>query len=72
MISGSGRENLGQKRYREEYRNPDVDPHLRVMERFREFLCEANRDGITFPKVSDGREVCIKFHYKGNCFRDCS
>ena len=25
-----------------------------------------------FPKGSDGREICIKFHSKGDCFRDCS
>ena len=53
--SGSGTEKLVQQRKREEDRNPDMDPHLRVMERFREFLCESNRDVITCPKGEDVR-----------------
>ena len=47
-----------------------MDIHLRVIEVFRWFLCEKNREGITFPKGEDGIEVCIKFHSKGNCTRN--
>ena len=28
-------------------------------------------EGHTFPKVSDGREVCIKLHSKRECIHDC-
>ena len=42
--SVGGRENSGQKRQREEERNPDVDPRLMLMEIFREFFYETNRD----------------------------
>ena len=55
--SSSGEEKSGQQRQREEERNPDVDPRLRVVEIFQDFLCEANRDGITFPKGADYIEV---------------
>ena len=48
-----------------------MEPRLRVMEQFREFSCETNRDGITCPNGSDGREVFIKFHSKGKRTRDC-
>ena len=68
----SGGENLGQQQKVEDERNPDVDSRLRVMEIFREFLCETKRDGITCPEGADGREVCIKFHSKGTCTRGCS
>ena len=44
--SGSGRKNLGQKWKVEDERNTDVDPRLRVMEKFREFFYETNRDDI--------------------------
>ena len=44
--SGSGGENSGHQRQRKEDINPDVDPRLRVMDRFRGFY-EFNRDGIT-------------------------
>ena len=64
--SGSGRENSGYQRQRDEERNPKLDPRLRVMEIFKYFLYETNRDGITCPKGEDDREVCIKFHSKGN------
>ena len=43
-----------------------MDPRLRVMERFREFFYQDNRDGITCPKGAYARETCIKFHSKGN------
>ena len=46
---------MRQKSKRDEERNPDVDPRMRVMERFREFFCEANRDGIICPKGADIR-----------------
>ena len=35
---------------RDEKRNPDVDPRLRVMEMFRYFFVPANIDGHTLPK----------------------
>ena len=41
----------------EDERNPDVESRLRVMERFREFFCETNRDRITCPNGADEREV---------------
>ena len=53
-------------------RKPDVNPHIRVMKKFREFFYETNREGITCPNGADGREVCIKFHSKGNFTNDCS
>ena len=65
--SSSGGENLGQQQKVEDERNPDVDPHIRVMERFRDFFCETNRDEITCTKGSDSREVFINLHSKGNC-----
>ena len=40
---GSGGDSLGQKSKRDEERNPDVDPRLRVMERFQEFLSQAKK-----------------------------
>ena len=40
------RKNLGQQWKVEDERKPDVDPRLRVMERFREFLYVTNRDSI--------------------------
>ena len=60
------------QRQRDEEKNPDMDLRLRVMDRFRELLFEVNRDGITCPKGADDIEICIKFHSKGNYFRDCS
>ena len=42
-----------------------MDIHLRVIEVFKWFLCEKNREGITFPKGEDGIEVCISFTPKG-------
>ena len=69
--SGSGIENPGQQRQREEESNPDVDPRLRVMERFRDFFCDKNRYGIMWPKGKDSRELWIRLHSKGNCTRDC-
>ena len=64
---GSGRDRSDgdgsvQQRKREEYRNPEMDPHLRVMERFRELYSHSNKDGITCPDVVDSREICIKFN----------
>ena len=53
-------------------RNPDLDPYLRVMKRFREFLCDQNRNGITCPKGIDVMEVCINFHSKETCTCGCS
>ena len=35
---GSGGDGSGQKRKREEERNPDVEPCMRVMERFYDFF----------------------------------
>ena len=70
--SGSCRENLGQQRQREEERNPDLDPRLRLAEIFREFFCETNRGGIRVSKGAYGREICIKFHFKGNCTHNFS
>ena len=55
-------ENLGHQRKAEEERNPDVDPRLRVMEQFREFFSDHNKDIIMCPKGADSMEVCIKFY----------
>ena len=63
---GSDGDGLEQQRKREEDRNPDVEPCLRVMERFRRFFCQENRYIITCPKGADSREISIKFHSKGN------
>ena len=56
-----------QKRHRKEERNPDLDPRLRLMEGFRIFFYETNRDSIMCPKGSKNIEVCIQFLSKGNC-----
>ena len=47
---GLGRDGLVQQRKGNEKRNPDVDPRLRVIERFRIFFSQANRYSITCPK----------------------
>ena len=52
---GLGRYGLGQKRKRDRDRNPGVEPSMRVMDRFWEYLSHTNRDGITFPKGVDVR-----------------
>ena len=51
----SGGKNFGQQQKLEYERNPDMDPHIRVMEIFREFLCDHKRDGIMCPKGADSR-----------------
>ena len=70
--TGSGWGNFGKQQKVEDKRNPDVDSRLRVMEKFREFVCETNMDSITRQKGEDGSEVFIKSHFKGNCNRDFS
>ena len=59
-------------RNREEERNVNADPHMRIMKRFRDFFNPDNREGHTLPKGSDGRKTYIEFHSKGDFFRDCS
>ena len=41
---------MGQQLKMEDWKNPDVEPRLRVIERFRQFFCETYRYGITLPK----------------------
>ena len=50
-----GRGGLGQLRNRYEETTPYVDPRLKVMERFQDFLSPENRDGHMFPKGAYGR-----------------
>ena len=69
---GSGGASLVQKRKREEERNPDMEPHLRAMDRLRELFYKNSRLGITCPEGAGGTEVHIKFHPKGYYLCDCS
>ena len=52
---GLGGDGLGHQRKRDAERNPEMEPCMRVMERFREFIIHSNRDSITFPKGLDSR-----------------
>ena len=70
--SGSSGGDLGKQQKLEYDRNPEVDPRLRVMKRFRDFFSDQNRYVIMCPKGVDGREVYIKFHSKLTCTRVCS
>ena len=44
---------------------------IRAMERFGYFFHRADRNGIPFPTCQDGKELCLKFHYKGGFYWTC-
>ena len=55
-------------RKREEEKKWDTDPQLRFIDNFRDFF---NPEFQVDYKMSYGREICIQFHSKDECVRNC-
>ena len=48
--------------------NGDLDPKLRVLDKFWELFSMTCRDGYVYPMGSYGKEIYIKLHQKGECY----
>ena len=44
--------------------NSGVDPQLRVMNIFGDFLTAACQDNLRFPLEEDGRDICLRYKSK--------
>ena len=52
--------------------NRDMDPQIRVMDKFGDFCNPACQEGHLCPMDPYGMDICIRFQPKGECVRNCS
>ena len=52
--------------------NIGVNPQLQVMERFGEIISAARSEKLFSPMTEDGMDICLQYHSKGECVRQCT
>ena len=69
---GIGARSIDEGVGRDTFFNTRVEPQMRIMERLGEMTAAAHLENLRCPLVAYGREICLRFHSKGDCVKSCT